>query len=171
MVGAGYSERTYAVAVEDSPIEDRKRALRREMRALRRALPDQEERSERLWERVQTLPAVAAAKVVMAFDSVPGEPLTAPFIAWCREQGKTVHVPEEEPPPDPRTIDVVIVPGTAFTRAGDRLGQGGGWYDRFLRTVRGDCATIGVAFGPQVVEELPAAPHDVRVDQIVTDCP
>ena len=88
----------------------------------------------------------------MVFDSVHGEPVTAPFIAWCREQGKTVHLPEDDPPPDPRTIDVVIVPGTAFTQGGDRLGQGGGWYDRFLRTVRPDCVTIGVAFAAQIVE-------------------
>ena len=67
---------------------DRKRALRREMRALRRALPDREERSQRLWERVQALPAVEAANVVMVFDSMPGEPVTAPFIAWCREHGQ-----------------------------------------------------------------------------------
>lgn len=114
-------------------------------------------------------PAVRAARVVMVFDSIPGEPVTAPFIAWCRAYGKTVHLPEDEPPPDPRTIDVVIVPGTAFTAGGDRLGQGGGWYDRFLATVRPDCVTIGVAFAPQVVEDLPVEPHDVRLDQVVTD--
>ncbi|HZI45960.1 MAG TPA: 5-formyltetrahydrofolate cyclo-ligase [Ilumatobacter sp.] len=155
--------------MDGAPIEDRKRTLRREMRALRRALPDREERSHRLWERVRALPAVAAANAVMVFDSIPGEPETAPFIAWCLEQGKTVHLPEDEPPPDPRTIDVVIVPGTAFTRDGHRLGQGGGWYDRFLRTVRPDCVTIGVAFRPQIVEELPVEPHDIRIAIVVSD--
>jgi 5-formyltetrahydrofolate cyclo-ligase len=122
-----------------------------------------------LWRRVQALSVVRDAQVVMAFDSVPGEPVTAPFIAWCREQGKTVHVPEDDPPPDPLTIDVVIVPGTGFTTSGDRLGQGGGWYDRFLRTVRPNCATIGVAFAPQILDELPVEPHDVRLDMVVTD--
>ena len=155
--------------MDGAPIDDPKRALRREMRALRRALPDREERSHRLWEQVQALPALAVAKVVMVFDSIPGEPETAPFIAWCLEQGKTVHRPEDEPPSDPRTIDVVIVPGTAFTRDGHRLGQGGGWYDRFLRTVRPDCVTIGVAFAPQIVDKLPVEPHDVQLDHVVTD--
>jgi 5-formyltetrahydrofolate cyclo-ligase len=159
------------VGVDGASIGDRKRALRREMRALRRALPDVDERSARLWARVEQMPAVRHAKVVMVFDSVPGEPVTAPFIAWCREQGKTVHVPEGEPPPDPLTIDVVIVPGTAFTPGGDRLGQGGGWYDRFLKTVRPDCVTIGVAFAPQIVDELPVEPHDVRIHKVVTDVP
>ena len=155
--------------MEGTPIGDRKRTLRREMRSLRRGLHDQEERSRRLWTNVEEMPAVTAARVVMVFDSVPGEPVTAPFMAWCREHGKTVHLPEDEPPPDPLTIDVVIVPGTAFTLDGHRLGQGGGWYDRFLQTVRPDCVTIGVAFGPQIVDELPIEPHDVRLDHVVTD--
>ena len=105
----------------------------------------------------------------MIFESVPGEPDTASFIAWCRSVGKHVLLPEDDPPPDPVRPDVVIVPGTAFTASGDRLGQGGGWYDRFLPDVRRDCTTIGVGFAPQLVAELTTEPHDVRLDLIVTD--
>ena len=141
------------------------------MRSLRRGLHDREERSRRLFRKVEAMPALAAADVVMVFDSVPGEPVTEPFIEWCREHGKTVHLPEDDPPPDPLTIDVVIVPGTAFTTDGHRLGQGGGWYDRFLQTVRPDCVTIGVAFSPQIVAELPTEPHDVPVHIVITDGP
>ena len=112
---------------------------------------------------------VAVARQILVFASVPGEPETEPFIAWCRELAKTVHFPEDEPAPDPGSIDVVIVPGTAFTAAGDRLGQGGGWYDRFLATVRPDCLKVGVAFAPQLVGSLPVEPHDLRVDVVVTD--
>ena len=139
------------------------------MRSLRKALPDRDERSARIWARVRELPEVAAAGQLLAFTSVPGEPDTAPFIAWCCEAGKAVHFPEDEPAQDPRSIDVVIVPGTAFTPAGDRLGQGGGWYDRFLATVRPDCFKVGVAFAPQLLESLPVEPHDLRVDVVVTD--
>ncbi len=148
---------------------DAKRAIRREMRAMRKALPDQAQRSARIWRQIEQLPAVESARVVMVFTSVPGEPDTAPFIAWCRERGKQVHLPEDDPPPDPSEIDVVIVPGTAFTREGDRLGQGGGWYDRFLTQVRPDCTTIGVGFAPQLVESLPVEPHDVRLTHVITD--
>lgn len=146
-----------------------KRRLRGDMRAMRKALPDRDERSERLWGFVRELPAVAAAETVMVFDSITGEPVTAPFIEWCRTAGKTVVLPEDDPAPDPASIDVVIVPGTAFTAAGHRLGQGGGWYDLFLGGVRSDCATIGVGFAPQLMAELPIEPHDVPLDLVVTD--
>ncbi|MDJ0769945.1 MAG: 5-formyltetrahydrofolate cyclo-ligase [Ilumatobacter sp.] len=162
-----------ASAEATTGIDDAKRALRREMRAIRRALPDRAERSARLWRHVRARPEVARATVVMVFDSVPGEPITAPFIEWCRAEGKQVIVPDADPaahpPDDPSRVDVVIVPGLAFSLAGDRLGQGGGWYDRFLARTRHDCTTIGVGFEPQVVAELPIEPHDVRVDLVITD--
>lgn len=82
-------------------------------------------------------------------------------------------VPEADPsapmPADPRSLDVVIVPGLAFTRAGDRLGQGGGWYDRFLGEVGDGCTTIGVGFAIQVLDELPVVEHDVRLGVVVTE--
>jgi 5-formyltetrahydrofolate cyclo-ligase len=150
------------------PISE-KQALRREMRAMRRALPDQDVRSERLWQVVRALPEVEGATVVMAFESVPGEPATRPFIEWCRRNGKTVALPDDDPPFDPSSIDVVIVPGVAFTAAGDRLGQGGGWYDRFLDLIGPDCVTVGVGFSAQLLPSIPTEPHDVRLDMVVTD--
>ena len=62
---------------------------------------------------------------------------------------------------DPRALDVVVVPGLAFTPDGRRLGQGGGHYDRFLPRLRPDCVTIGACFAEQVVADLPTEPHDV----------
>lgn len=105
----------------------------------------------------------------MVFDSIDGEPVTAPFVERLAARGCTVVFPEDVPPPDPATVDVVVVPGIAFTAAGVRLGQGGGWYDRFLSLVGDDCVTIGVCFHEQVVAELPTEPHDVNVDVVVTD--
>ena len=137
------------------------------MRTMRRALPDQSGRSERIWATVKALDAVADAGTVMVFTSIAGEPDTAPFIAWCTERGKRVVVPEEQP--DPTGVDVVIVPGVAFAPDGARLGQGGGWYDRFLATVHPDCTSIGVGFDAQVVDVLPTEPHDIRLDSIVTE--
>ncbi len=71
-------------------------------------------------------------------------------------------------PIPPGEIDAVVVPAVAFDRQGHRLGYGGGYYDRFLpgapRALR-----IGAAFAGQIVAELPADPHDVTMDRIVTD--
>ena len=78
---------------ESTDLMEAKRAIRREMRALRKALPDREQRSERIWAQVQHLPEVTGARAVMAFASVPGEPITGPFIAWCRERMANYKVP------------------------------------------------------------------------------
>jgi len=134
---------------------------------MRRALPDQTGRSERIWATVQGLDAVTRAGTVMVFTSIAGEPDTAPFIAWCAARGKHVVVPEEQP--DPTAVDVVIVPGVAFTPDGGRLGQGGGWYDRFLASVRPDCTSIGVGFDAQILDVLPTEPHDVALHSVVTE--
>ncbi len=146
--------------------------LRSEMRAVRRSLPDRAERSERIWARLREIPAVVEAATIMVFASVPGEPDTAPFVEWCRAAGKTVVLPASDPsaalPDEPEQIDVVIVPGLAFTPNGERLGQGGGWYDRLLARVRPDCVTIGVGFDEQLDEKLPIEPHDVPVRWVVT---
>jgi 5-formyltetrahydrofolate cyclo-ligase len=146
---------------------DAKSALRSEMRVLRRSLLQRHDRSEQLWRHLTTLPAVAVAETVLAFTTVPGEPETRSLFAWCAATGRLVAVPEADV--EPTWPDVVIVPGLAFTAAGHRLGQGGGWYDRFLAEVRADCAVIGVCFAEQIVGTLPVEPHDVTMHHVVTD--
>ena len=146
---------------------DAKVEIRRRMRTLRRELPDRGSRSESLWVHVRALPEVAAARRILSFTTVVGEPEVAALHAWCAEQGIDVAVPEDDVPTT--WPDVVIVPGLAFTAGGRRLGQGGGWYDRYLPGVRPDCVLVGVCFDEQVLAELPVEPHDVAVDVVVTD--
>ena len=69
------------------------------------------------------------------------------------------------PAVDPSIIDLVIVPGVAFTLDGGRLGHGKAYYDRFLPLAR--AVTIGACFDEQLVDELPMEPHDVRLDRVV----
>lgn len=69
----------------------------------------------------------------------------------------------------PREVDVWIVPGLAFTSAGDRLGYGAGYYDRFLAEAAPDSLKLGVAYPFQILDALPVAGHDIRLDGIVTD--
>jgi 5-formyltetrahydrofolate cyclo-ligase len=73
---------------------------------------------------------------------------------------------------DIEEIGFVVAPGVAFDERGVRLGQGGGYYDRFLARLRRRChhpPVAGAAFELQIVERVPAEPHDARVDMIVTD--
>ncbi len=149
--------------------QETKHVMRRAIGELRRVLPDQPTRSIALWLSVTALPEVRAAQHVLAYSSLKGEPDSAPFVAWCRESGKQVTLPEDESLPAPTSYDLVIVPGVAFTERGDRLGRGGGWYDRLLPQLRDDCATVGVAFDIQVLPELPVEAHDAQVDVVVTE--
>ncbi|WP_132008558.1 5-formyltetrahydrofolate cyclo-ligase [Mesobacillus foraminis] len=68
---------------------------------------------------------------------------------------------------EPEKIDLLIVPGLAFTKTGYRLGFGGGYYDRFLKSYSG--RTLSLAFEQQLVPELPIEPHDLPVSKIVTE--
>jgi 5-formyltetrahydrofolate cyclo-ligase len=63
--------------------------------------------------------------------------------------------------------DLVFVPLLAFTARGDRLGQGGGHYDRWL-TDHPAVAAIGLAWDSQLVDSLPAEAHDRRLRAVVT---
>lgn len=61
---------------------------------------------------------------------------------------------------------VIIVPGMAFDREGNRLGRGKGYYDRMLRKMRG-IQTVGLCFPFQLVDSVPHTPDDVPVDVVV----
>lgn len=77
--------------------------------------------------------------------------------------------PPDGPTIPPTAFDVVLVPGIAFSRDGGRLGQGGGYYDRFLSALRADALRIGVAYSWQVLEALPLEPHDARLTHVITE--
>lgn len=78
---------------------------------------------------------------------------------------------------DPLAASAVLVPGLAFDTACGRLGYGGGYYDRFLekllKTAReeGRAAPFfaAAAFDVQLVERLPAEPHDIGLDVLITE--
>jgi 5-formyltetrahydrofolate cyclo-ligase len=68
---------------------------------------------------------------------------------------------------DPKDLRAVIVPGLAFDEKGNRLGRGGGFYDRFLATT--PAFRIGVCFEVQLAPSVPAGPLDVPMDAVVTE--
>jgi 5-formyltetrahydrofolate cyclo-ligase len=72
----------------------------------------------------------------------------------------------------PRALAVVLMPLVGFDEAGNRLGNGAGYYDRFLagrHGTRGAPVLVGIAFECQRLQRLPAAPHDVPLDAVVTE--
>jgi 5-formyltetrahydrofolate cyclo-ligase len=65
-------------------------------------------------------------------------------------------------------IDLVIVPGIAFDRCGNRLGRGGGYFDRFLaRLKKYNVPMFGLAFKFQILKQLPVLPHDIPVSKLI----
>lgn len=77
--------------------------------------------------------------------------------------------PVEGQPIPIELIDLVIVPGLAFDGAGNRLGRGRGFYDRFLARPNFRGVACGFALEAQIVDAIPAGPHDMKIDMLVTD--
>lgn len=97
----------------------------------------------------------AAAAVDVDKDLKPGrfgiaQPTGAPFV-------------------DAATIDFIFIPAVAFDEAGNRVGRGGGYYDRFLGTRAKRAVRCGVAFECQVLKSLPVKEHDCHVQILVTE--
>lgn len=67
----------------------------------------------------------------------------------------------------PSEIDILIVPGLAFTARGARLGYGGGYYDRYIPLCT-QARILATAFAEQIVDFLPTEPHDLPIPEILT---
>ncbi|MDR0247533.1 MAG: 5-formyltetrahydrofolate cyclo-ligase [Burkholderiales bacterium] len=75
----------------------------------------------------------------------------------------------ERPVVSPEMIDWVLVPGVAFTPRGERLGYGGGFYDRLLPQIPARVPRIVGAFDAQIIDTLPTDSHDCPVDAVYTE--
>lgn len=69
-----------------------------------------------------------------------------------------------------KEADLIVIPALAASADGTRLGQGGGWYDRALMHRSPGVPVVAAIFHDEVLEAgiIPAEPHDVPVDAIVT---
>lgn len=77
-----------------------------------------------------------------------------------------VNDPEKHLTPD--VFDALIVPLVAFDSHGNRMGMGGGYYDRMLKKVSSECLIIGVAYDFQKIDKIPIEPWDKPLNQMVT---
>jgi 5-formyltetrahydrofolate cyclo-ligase len=176
-----------------------KRSVRRTILGVRDAIPAPERArlAAAVTARFLDLQEVVAARSVMAFSSFGSEMPTVSLIDALLARGVLVLLPaivdgdlqprRYEPGVEmtftsfgalepageavaPTVVDVVCVPAVAFDRTGNRVGYGGGFYDRFLTTTRPDTLRAGVGFGIQVIDdELPSGRTDTRLDAIVTE--
>jgi len=183
----------------EAGLAERKAELRRRMRRVRAGIPLEERArlSDLVEEALFAVPEVARARTIMLFYSFGSEVATEGMIRRSRDGGARVLLPyleaggieaaevrpeddliptaygPREPrrraPVDPAEVDVVVTPGLAFDRRGRRLGYGGGHYDRFIDRLRPGALRLGIAFGVQLVDEVPVGPRDRRVQLVVTE--
>lgn len=169
------------------------------MRRLNRALStaQREAFSRVIFQAVEGHPRFRQAEVVAAFCALTDEPATEAVLRRWVEQGKRVAVPRvegdtmrffyydpaklqrgsfgiEEPSDEaelcpPAMIDLMIVPGVAFTASGDRMGRGRGYYDKYLSQSDFRGYTIGVGYAHQLLPLLPTEEHDVRLDEVIVE--
>ncbi len=99
-----------------------------------------------------------------------------PMVFRCHRLGEPLMPDVMGVPAPPQsagevTPDVIFAPTLAFDRQGGRLGQGGGYYDRLIASLRanGPLLVIGLAYAGQEVPEVPMEPHDQRLDAILTE--
>lgn len=139
----------------------------------------------------------AAASVIALYAPCRGEVDTSRLFAAARSAGKLVAYPRVAGDhlsfvpvdtlaalqvgafgiPEPASgselpvssLELILVPGVGFGRDGHRLGSGFGYYDRTLAAQGRPKALVGFAYDFQLVNTLPVEPHDVQLDQLVTD--
>jgi len=70
---------------------------------------------------------------------------------------------------DPSEIDLIIVPGSGFDLQGNRLGYGGGYYDRFFMLINPLTPKVALAFECQVIEQVPTDKHDAIMTMLITE--
>ncbi|HDQ25724.1 MAG TPA: 5-formyltetrahydrofolate cyclo-ligase [bacterium] len=135
--------------------------------------------------------------IIMCYVSIKGEVDTSAILKELLRKGRSVCVPYLKEKriipcliskrtafkksafgiPQPRSlkpvksrdISAVITPGLAFDRNGNRLGFGGGYFDRFLAALPASSLKIGTAFSYQICGRLPGYAHDVKMDLIITE--
>ena len=171
-----------------------KKELRAHIKALKKQHTKEQllEQSERIMAKLERHPDFIKARKIMLYSALPDEVQTQAFLEkWHLDKqiilptvvGDDI-IPVEfaadtrfavgdfnilEPQNEPYTgdFDLIVVPGVAFDRNGNRLGRGRGYYDRFL-SQHLDVKRIGICFDFQLVDEVPADPFDIRMDEVIS---
>ena len=150
------------------------------------------EQSEQILAKLEQHPDFMKADTVMLYSALPDEVQTQAFlekwhlkkhiilptvvgddiipVAYGKDTAFAVgdfNILEPQNEPYTGGFDLIIVPGVAFDRKGNRLGRGRGYYDRFL-CQHLDVKRIGICFDFQLVDEVPSEPFDIRMDEVIS---
>ena len=182
---------------EEPSVREKKSVLRIRLRDLRDRITAtlREEKSEAIRKKAFALVRNSSAKTVHLFLSFGSEPETHSLASALLDAGFRLVVPVvrefglvlvrfeggttlragpfgiREPsfvlPVPPEEVDLFLLPGLGFDRAGGRIGYGKGYYDRLLRDTA--APRIALAFQEQIVDRVPLAETDILVDTVITD--
>lgn len=173
-----------------------KKNLRLKYKALRKGVVNKEQKDNAIYNTLIESDLYKSADKIMIYISMPDEVDTKAVINRAFAAGKTLYVPkvisktemkaclitgdeafeksrlgvaEPENPAfaDGTEMDLIIVPGIAFSKDGVRLGFGGGYYDRFLETLK--CNTVGLCYEECLADDLIRDEYDVNVKYIITE--
>ncbi len=174
-----------------------KHELRQKVRRMRRMLTETEraEASNAVFARLEHTAAFQLAERILMYHSLPDEVSTIEFLRkWNgrkqfflpRVNGVNLEILPydsqrlelgsfhiEEPTGDDlrdvSEIELIITPGVAYDRRGNRIGRGKGFYDRLLQTTK--ATKVGVAYHFQLSDEdIDVEAHDIPMDIVITDC-
>ena len=177
---------------------EEKKAIRKQIFKARKEHSDTwiEEKSRRITELLTALPEYEDADRIMAYADYNHEVITRYIIEQSWKDGKEVAVPKvfgkdmvfyrltdfsqlesgyfgiPEPKEDGETVSwedaMMVMPGVAFDENCNRVGYGGGFYDRFVEKHPG-IRRVAVGFSFQIISEVPTEPTDIRPQVIVTE--
>ena len=151
--------------------------------------------SKRICERLMDSPIYKEAKSVFCYNSIRNEVNLSFLINKALSDGKKVSLPkvldkagimkfytidklsglkegaygifEPDDKNEEIAADLILVPGVAFSENGDRIGQAGGFYDRYLRNY--NIESIGICYDYQIFENIPTEEHDVKMHHIISE--
>ncbi len=171
-----------------------KKELRSHIKVLKKQHSKEElqEQSRLILKKLEDNKCFIDAKIVMLYSSLPDEVQTHDFLEKWRNEKRIILptvvgddiIPVElkkdtdfaigdfnilEPQNEEYTgdYDLIVVPGVAFDKKGNRIGRGKGYYDRFL-CKHLDVTRIGICFDFQLVDEVPTEDNDIKMNEIIS---
>ena len=181
-------------AMNETNLAGSKAELRASLKQRRDALAFDPDLSAGLNAELAELCLINGAKKIACYLAFANEPDTELFIDWALENEIEVLAPVSkesgdlewvrfngETAPgilgfhepvgaivDASDVDLMIIPAMAIDQKGNRIGKGKGFYDRYLATLSATPPLVAVVYDEELLESIPAEPHDKLIDAVVT---